>query len=216
MLAVAPPGQVMVREVPDGPVPRGAHWWALFRQWLRDPLRTAAIAPSSRELAAAMVAELPPNTTRVIELGGGTGALTRALLAHGVHGDALLVVELNEELHEHLHERFPAVRIALGDASALRAIAERCGFLAKGLADAVVSGLGLLAMPVDTQRTILAEAFACLRPGGRFIQFTYGPQPPVEDAVVESLGLRVHRGDFVLRNMPPATVYVYERALVAP
>jgi phospholipid N-methyltransferase len=29
--------------------------------------------------------------------------------------------------------------------------------------------------------------------------------------VVEGLGLQVHRGDFVLRNMPPATVYVYER-----
>ena len=190
---------------------RGAHWWALFRQWLRDPLRTAAIAPSSRELAAAMIAELPPHTTRVIELGGGTGALTRALLAHGIRGDALLVVELNEELHEYLHERFPAVRIALGDASELRAIAERCGFLAQGPADAVVSGLGLLAMPVAMQRAILAAGFACLRPGGRFIQFTYGPQPPVVDAVVEALGLQVHRGDFVLRNVPPATVYVYER-----
>jgi phospholipid N-methyltransferase len=66
-------------------------------------------------------------------------------------------------------------------------------------------------MPVGTQRAILDEAFACLRPGGRFIQFTYGPQPPVADVVVEGLGLQVHRGDFVLRNMPPATVYVYER-----
>jgi phospholipid N-methyltransferase len=24
--------------------------------------------------------------------------------------------------------------------------------------------------------------------------------------------LRSHRGDFILRNVPPATVYVYERA----
>jgi phosphatidylethanolamine/phosphatidyl-N-methylethanolamine N-methyltransferase len=189
-----------------------AHWWALFRQWLRDPLGTAAVAPSSRELAAAMVAELPPGTKRVIELGGGTGALTRALLAHGIHGDCLLVLELSEELHSYLHARFPAVRIALGDARELRALAERCGFAAKGPADAIISGLGLLAMPVETQQAILSEAFACLRPGGRFIQFTYGPQPPVADAVVQSLDLRVRRGDFVLRNLPPATVYVYERS----
>ena len=87
-------------------------WWALFRQWLRDPLRTASVMPSSRELAAAMLEELPPDTRRVIELGGGTGALTRALLAHGIHGDALLVLELNEELHAHLHARFPQVRVA--------------------------------------------------------------------------------------------------------
>ena len=87
------------------PVSRHATWWTLFRQWLRDPMRTAAVAPSSRELAAAMIAELPEGASRVIELGGGTGALTRALLAYGIHGDALLVVELNEELHEHLHDR---------------------------------------------------------------------------------------------------------------
>ena len=59
---------------------------------------------------------------------------------------------------------------------------------------------------------ILRSAFACLRADGRFIQFTYGPVSPVSDAVLDALGLRMRRGDFVLRNVPPATVYVYERA----
>ncbi|BCT91280.1 SAM-dependent methyltransferase [Lysobacter helvus] len=189
-----------------------ASWWALFRQWLRNPLRTAAVVPSSRELAAAMVAELPPGTARVIELGGGTGALTRALLAHGVHGDALLVLELNEELHAHLHARFPAVRVELGDARDLPGIAERTGYLAAGPADAIISGLGLLTMPAELQRAIVAAAFQCLRPDGRFIQFTYGPQAPIGDAVAAELGLQVRRGTFILRNVPPATVYVYEQA----
>ena len=187
-------------------------WWALFRQWLRNPLRTAAVAPSSRELAAAMVAELPPGTKRVIELGGGTGAVTRALLAAGVPGHALLVLELNEELHAHLHARFPQVHIEEGDARDLAHIARRCGFLDRGPADAIVSGLGLLSMPRETQRAILTAAFECLRPDGRFIQFTYGPQPPVPEGIVDELGLAFRRGDFVLRNVPPATVYVYTRA----
>lgn len=195
----------------ETPVSHRGHWWAFFRQWLRDPLRTAAVAPSSRELAVAMIAELPAGTTRVIELGGGTGALTRALLAHGIHGDALLVVELNEELHAHLHARFPDVRISLGDATELLELAELCGFLAQGRADAIVSGLGLLAMHAEMQQGILEQAFTCLREGGRFIQFTYGPQAPVAQAVVDALGLEARRGDFVLRNVPPATVYVYER-----
>lgn len=186
-------------------------WWALFRQWLRDPLRTASVMPSSRELAAAMLAELPAGARRVIELGGGTGALTRALLAHGIPGDALLVLELNEELNAHLHARFPQVRIVLGDAQQLLDIAGRNGFLAAGPVDAVVSGLGLLSMPRETQGAILEAAFACLREGGRFVQFTYGPQPPVADEVAQKLGLAVRRGTFVLRNMPPATVYVYTR-----
>lgn len=186
-------------------------WWALFRQWLRDPLRTASVMPSSRELAAAMVAELPAGTRRVIELGGGTGALTRALLAHGIRGDALLVLELNEELHAHLHARFPQVRVLLGDAQQLPAMAAASGFLAQGPADAIVSGLGLLSMPRETQAAILEAAFSCLRPDGHFVQFTYGPQPPVADEVAQTLGLQVRRGNFVLRNVPPATVYVYTR-----
>lgn len=185
--------------------------WTFFRQWLKNPLRTAAVAPSGPDLAAAMVAQLPEHAGRVIELGGGTGALTRALLAHGIRGDALLVLELNDELHSHLRERFPQVRIELGDARDLPRIVESSGYRDHGLADAVVSGLGLLTMPRELQRDILQAAFACLREGGRFVQFTYGPQPPVAEDVVRELGLQVNRGGFVLRNMPPATVYTYAR-----
>jgi phospholipid N-methyltransferase len=189
-----------------------AGWWALFEQWLRNPLQTASIVPSGRDLAQAMVDELPHDTHRVIELGGGTGSVTRALLAHGLRGDDLLVIELSESLHAHLRKRFPAVRVALGDASDLPGIAAHCGFLAGGQADAIVSSLGLLAMPEDLQSRIMAAAFACLRPGGRFIQFTYGPQAPVSETVQQALRLKVRRGGFVLRNVPPATVYVYERS----
>jgi phosphatidylethanolamine/phosphatidyl-N-methylethanolamine N-methyltransferase len=186
--------------------------WTLLRQWLKNPLRTAAVLPSSAELAAAMVTELPRNTHRVIELGGGTGAITVALLAAGIAPTDLLVLELNEELHAHLHARFPQVHIVEGDARDLPDIAWRCRYLDAGLADAIVSGLGLLSMPRDTQHAILTAAFACLRVDGRFIQFTYGPNPPVAEEVMRGLGLQVRRGEFVLRNVPPATVYVYTRA----
>lgn len=185
--------------------------WTFFRQWLKNPLRTAAVAPSSAELAAAMVAELPDDVRRVIELGGGTGAITVALLGAGIRDDDLLVLELNEELHAHLHLRFPKVRVVLGDARSLPALASDNGYLAHGPADAIVSGLGLLSMPPALQRDILDAAFDCLRPDGVFVQFTYGPAAPVADAVARELGLQVRRGDFVLRNMPPATVYVYAR-----
>ena len=181
-------------------------------QWLKNPRQTAAVAPSSPELAAAMLGELPVNTRRVIELGGGTGAITRAIVGHGIAGDALLVLELNEELHAHLHRRFPDELLVLGDAVELPRLASEAGYLAAGPADAVISGLGLLAMDRELVTNILRSAFACLRPDGRFIQFTYGPVSPVSDAVLDALGLRMRRGEFVLRNVPPATVYVYERA----
>ncbi|HEY0662402.1 MAG TPA: phospholipid methyltransferase [Lysobacter sp.] len=187
--------------------------FTFFRQWLKNPLRTAAVAPSSAELAAAMIAELPDNARRVIELGGGTGAITQALLDAGIESEDLLVLELNEELHAHLHALFPGVRVVLGDARSLAQSARDSGYLESGPVDAIVSGLGLLTMPHPLQRDILAAAFGCLRAEGVFVQFTYGPIAPVADAVAEQLGLRVRRGDFVLRNVPPATVYVYERGL---
>ncbi|QSX75282.1 methyltransferase domain-containing protein [Lysobacter arenosi] len=190
-------------------LPKGS--WTFFRQWLRNPARMAAVAPSGRDLAAAMVTALPEGARRVIELGGGTGAITRALLARGILGRELMVLELNEELHAHLRTRFPQVRIVLGDARDLVQLATGDGYLADGPADAIVSGLGFLSMPRDTQLGILQASFECLREGGRFLQFTYGPQSPVAAEVVEELGLEVERGEFVLLNVPPATVYVISR-----
>jgi phosphatidylethanolamine/phosphatidyl-N-methylethanolamine N-methyltransferase len=183
-----------------------------FREWLKDPLRVAAVSPSSRELAAKMLAQLPANARRIIELGGGTGAITEAILAHGVAPQDLLVLELGEELHAHLSRRFPDARIVMGDAREVAAIARRTGFLDDGPVDAVISGLGLLAMPKATQRAILKGAFETLGPHGRFIQFTYGPVVPVAAEVLAELDLSSRRAGFTLRNIPPATVYTITRS----
>lgn len=183
-----------------------------IRQWLKNPRQTASVTPSSAELAAAMLSELPTGTTRVIELGGGTGAITRALVAHGIAGRQLLVLELNEALHAHLRARFPNELLVLGDAAELPRLADAAGFLEAGPADAVISGLGFLGMEQARVSRILERAFACLRPDGRFIQFTYGPMSPVPESVMRPLGLSMRRGEFVLRNVPPATVWVYQRS----
>jgi phospholipid N-methyltransferase len=149
----------------------------------------------------------------VIELGGGTGVLTRAVLAHGIAPPDLLVLELNEELHQHLHNEFPGVVAVCGDAMHLREIAERTGFTGAGRADAIVSGLGLLTMPPISQQLILSAAFDCLMPEGRFVQFTYGPANPVNREVLDALELTTRRASFTWWNVPPATVYVYQRRI---
>ena len=185
--------------------------WTFFRQWLKNPLAIAAISPSSRQLARQMVSELPPNTRRVIELGGGTGVFTQALLDHGIVPEDLMVIELNEELHHHLRRRFERAHVVCADARDLPIVAARVGYTDAGPADAVISGLGLLSMSKPLQRSIVEAAFATLRPDGRFIQFTYGPASPVAREVLESLDLNARRGNFAWWNMPPATVYVYTR-----
>lgn len=186
--------------------------WTFFRQWLRHPLSIAAISPSSRQLARQMIAELPDDCRRVVELGGGTGVFTQALLDRGVAPRDLLVMELNQELHHHLGRRFPEVHLACADARDLVDVVRGLDFCADGPVDAVVSGLGLLSMPKATQKAIVGAALDVMRPDGRFIQFTYGPACPVAREVVAELELTARRGAFAWWNMPPATVYVLTKS----
>jgi len=204
------------RRLPNpGARPRPGVNWTFFRQWLKNPFAIAALSPSSRRLAREMIAQLPASARRVIELGGGTGVFTQALLDHGIAPGDLLVLELNAELHEFLHQRFPGVHVVRGDARELAAIVAREDFASDGV-DAILSGLGMLSMSRVTQRAILRAAFEVLGPEGRFIQFTYGPASPISRELVDELGLSVQRAGMAWRNVPPAAVYVFTRSRTTP
>ncbi len=190
---------------------RAAGNWTFFRQWLKNPLAVAALSPSGRRLAREMIKQLPENASRVIELGGGTGVFTHALLGRGVAPENLLVVELNKELHRLLQRRFPGVTVVCGDAQELQGIVDNEGFGADDGVDAILSGLGLLSMSRGMQRSILSAAFSVLSSNGRFIQFTYGPASPISRELLAELGLHVVRGGVAWRNVPPAAVYVITR-----
>ena len=182
-----------------------------FRQWLRHPLRMSSITPSGRQLASMMAAAVPPNAEAVIELGAGTGVITRALIGHGIKPERLLVVEMNDVLHDLLRHAFPRAHVVCGDARSLRELTSQVGTFGTRPVDAVVSSLGLLAMPTSVQQDILAAAFDMLRPGGIFVQYTYGPSRPVAPEVCVALGLRARCKGWAWRNLPPARVYVYSR-----
>jgi len=182
-----------------------------LRQWLRDPVKMASVTPSGRQLARLMVEQLPPGCERVVEIGAGTGVFTRALLDAGIAPSRLLVMEINADLASFLRDRFPGVAVACADARHLDTLAAEYGLLDDGKLDAVVSGLGMLSMSGVLRCEILRAAFAALGDRGRFIQFTYGPASPVRRHERDALGLRMHRAGFAARNLPPATVYVYQR-----
>lgn len=190
--------------------------WTFFRQWLKNPRAMASLAPSSRQLARRMVAQLPPGARRVIELGAGTGVFTRALLERGIAPDDLLVVELNTELAEWLRERFDRVRIVNGDARDLVELTRQSGFELGDGVDAVISGLGFLAMPRPIQQAILRAVFDVLGPDRPLIQFTYGPSSPLPRDLLAEMDLGVRRASMSWLNVPPATVYVYTRNRSTP
>lgn len=191
--------------------PRAPGAWTFFREWLKNPRAMAAFSPSSRKLARQMIAQLPAGTRRVIELGAGTGVFTRALLQHGIAEKDLLVIELNKELARFLQKQFPASHVVNADASDLARIVAQTGFARSERIDAVISGLGFLAMPRALQKGILEAAFTVLGAEGPLVQFTYGPASPLPRDLLEELDLRVRRGGMAWLNVPPATVYVYTR-----
>jgi len=201
-----------VTQPQTSPTSSGSQAWLFFRQWLKNPLSIAALAPSGTQLAALMTAELPRGTQRVIELGAGTGVFTRAMLDSGIAAEQLLVVELNEELYAHLRGQFPGANVVCGNACELARIVAEKQFAQAGEVDAVISGLGLLNMSRDLQRSIMRSAFDVLREDGCFIQFTYSPKPPLARELLDELGLSVRRGGFTWRNIPPASVFVFSRA----
>ncbi|HEN47093.1 MAG TPA: methyltransferase domain-containing protein [Mizugakiibacter sp.] len=181
-----------------------------LRAWMSDPLGVAAVSPSGRQLAGLMIRELPATSGAVVELGAGTGVFTQAMLEAGLAREQLLVLELNPTMHRLLKQRFPGVRTLCADARNLCEIARQQA-VAMGSVDAVVSGLGLLSMSPSMRRTILDQVFELLSPVGRFIQFTYGPLSPYPQTLLCRCGLRVQRVGFAWRNVPPASVFVYQR-----
>lgn len=178
-----------------------------FKGWLRKPRQTAAIVPSSRFLAREMVAGIDPDAGRVLELGGGTGAFTRAILSTGLSADMLEVAEINPVFAHGLERQFPEVRILRHRAETISAhVAGEAGSY-----QCVVSGLPMLAFNQNTQKAILEDAFLLLMPGGVFVQFTYSALSPVGKPVLDQAGLMAVPAGRVLLNIPPATVFHFRR-----
>lgn len=163
--------------------------------------------PSGKRLSTAMAAEIAEvGPGPVVELGGGTGSITSALLEGGVAPQDLFVVEREAAFAAMLTRRFPEVRVIGGDARDLRALLRQAGVTE---ARAVVSGLPLLSLPDRTCREILSEVFGLLDAGGRFVQFTYGFLTPLRPALADQLGVIGTRSTWVLENLPPAFVWSY-------
>jgi phospholipid N-methyltransferase len=180
-----------------------------LRAWLRDPRGIGAVTPSGAALARLMTSHVSALGGPVIELGPGTGALTRALLARGVPLHRLALVEADPQLADALGRRYPEAIILRMDAARLGDTAPLFG---DERACAVVSGLPLLSMPPVQVAAIMQGVFERqLRSGGMFYQFTYGPRCPLPPALLAQLNLQARRVGGALFNLPPATVYCISR-----
>jgi phospholipid N-methyltransferase len=175
---------------------------SFLRCWIDDPRAVGAVAPSGRALARLMTAQLRPGA-RVLELGPGTGTVTRAILDRGVLPRDLYLLERSPRFAAMLGESFPDATVVLGDATHEHAMLAPLS----GTFDFVVSGLPLVLFSATQKRTLLGRAFELLSEAGSLYQFTYGLRCPIRRNLLADSGLAASRIGTVALNVPPAFVY---------
>lgn len=178
-----------------------------FRGWIDHPKAVGSIIPTSSVTARRMASVVDTTSgLPVLEVGPGTGVITRAILARGVKPEDLYAVEYSPEFVKHLRRSYPGVNVIEGDAFDLDAT---LGASAPPLFDSVVSGVPLLNFPVEARLSYLDGLLRRIPAGRPVVQLTYGPKSPIPSGRGD---YTVEHFDFVIRNIPPTQLWVYRRA----
>ena len=148
-----------------------------IKQTFRDFRSTGAIAPSTRFLGQKMALSLPhplPGNFRVLEVGPGTGPITREIVKRMDGRGHLSLWEISPQFCEFLHalrEREPAfkkmqdrITINQGDIRDLKDV--HCW-------DAIISGLPFNCFSAEEVRGFLEHFKLLLKPGGTLTWFEY-------------------------------------------
>jgi phosphatidylethanolamine/phosphatidyl-N-methylethanolamine N-methyltransferase len=178
-----------------------------LRSWIEKPLHAGAVMPSGRLLARTMAQYVDVKSEGpVVELGPGTGAITNALIEHGIDQKRLVLVEYNPGFCALLRDRYPQAKVVQGDAYKLR---DTLWNVLTVPASAVVSGLPLVTKPMLTRLKLIRDAFLALAPGAPFVQYTYSVAPPIPKSLP---GVSTESSERIWMNLPPARVWVYRKA----
>ena len=183
-----------------------ANPWMFFRRWIANPLQMGSVVPSSPALCRRVAAQArrAPDEM-VLELGAGTGVISRALLAGGVPPERLLVVEIVPGMAAHLRRRLPGAHVLQGDARELATLVPRHWH---GRIGTVVCGIPLVLLPLAEQRRFI-DAIAAVAPGRGFLHYSYCATSPLPSA---RHALRARREAWTPLNFPPASAWRYTPA----
>jgi phospholipid N-methyltransferase len=198
-----------------------------YGQALKATRQVGAFSLSSRAVAEATCARIvhAGKPLRVLEVGPGTGALTRGILARLEPGDSLDLYELNPEFARFLRSELSGrAGVSVYEADATTAISADARY------DAIVSSLPLLNMPPEAVRRIFELYTRILVPGGTFSYWDYWLKrlrPAVTPSRAERVRMREvmaitseiledrarwkHETRVIAWNAPPAVVHYLTR-----
>ncbi|MBU0583905.1 MAG: methyltransferase domain-containing protein [Alphaproteobacteria bacterium] len=179
-----------------------------FRGWIDKPKAVGAIMPTSSVTARRMASVIDLSSgLPVLEVGPGTGVITRAILKRGVKPENLCAVEYSPQFVRHLRRHYPGVDVIEGDAFDLdRSLGDR----RDQTFDCVISGVPLLNFPVARRIAYLDSLLGRIPHGRPVIQLTYGPRSPIPPGLGD---YTVEHFDFIIRNIPPTRLWIYRRAV---
>ena len=180
--------------------------WMFFRRWMANPLQMGSVIPSSPALCRLMAERVSRKPDEaVLEIGAGTGVISRALLESGVPADRLFVVEIDPDLVLHLRRALPGVQVLEGDA---RRLPELVPAQWQGRIGTVICGIPMVMLPLAEQRRI-TDAIEAVAPGRGFLHFTYCVTSPLPGGKLRLAG---KREAWTPLNFPPASVWRYAPA----
>jgi phosphatidylethanolamine/phosphatidyl-N-methylethanolamine N-methyltransferase len=177
-----------------------------FKGWIDKPKAVGSIVPTSSITARKMASIVNPKSgLPVLEVGPGTGVITRAILALGVKPENLYAVEYSTDFVRHLRRLYPGVNVIEGDAFNLNAT---LGDKRDMVFDSVVSGVPLLNFPVPLRIAYIESLLDRIPAGRPIVQLTYGPLSPIPPGRGD---YTVKHFDFIIRNIPPTQLWIYRR-----
>lgn len=177
-----------------------------LKRWIKHPFRLGAIAPSSRTLTNLVIKHVNyvPGQA-IVELGAGTGTITRGLIDAGIPESHIFPVELDPEFFSFLKGTLPLVPAIKGNAMELDTLIPP-QFVGKVCT--IVTALPFTAIPAVVKDKIMKACFKVLSPEGELIQFGYNPTSPI---TTSKAALQKEHLGTTFRNLPPAHVWRYRR-----
>ncbi|MCV9999124.1 class I SAM-dependent methyltransferase [Pararhizobium sp. YC-54] len=177
-----------------------------FKGWRSNMKAVGSIVPTSGITARRMASVVNPHSgLPVLELGPGTGVITKAILQKGVQPENLVSIEFSTDFFQHLVKTYPDVDFINGDAFDLD---KTLGARRDQQFDSVISAVPLLNFPMHMRVSLIDDLLSRIPVGRPVIQISYGPLSPV---VAMPDRYQISHYDFVVRNIPPAQLWVYRK-----
>jgi phosphatidylethanolamine/phosphatidyl-N-methylethanolamine N-methyltransferase len=178
-----------------------------LQAFLKNPGKVGSIRPSSPELAQKMIEGITPDKDNaVLELGVGTGAITRFLQEIVPDDKSYLGIELDRDLVRLLRRNFADMQIVRGNAVDAYAIHERSGI---GKVGYIICCLPFVSLPNEVGERIMLEVEKFMQQGCTFRTFQYAHGYYFPSAIKLREFMRTRYGKskkspLIVKNVPPA------------